>query len=277
MNLRKNTFLRAHARLWIVALTALWHHRYAVLVATFALRLPWNLLMSVVDEFAGDIGGTGFPASMLLETLFEPLYAALIFVILSATESLNLASIAGRVIWLAPRLFLVSLKIAFIGLVVPYSVLHIGAGTVLTWWPSQAAASTVMAATVVSLVWLVVVFVIYLLAPAVLVAQRESDGWKAATCDGGGVLRNWLTGPGTGWSLSTARRLLRGRLGQAVAVLITGQLVLGLTEIFVLPGQGPIALLVDAGLMVVAAVWWSLVWQLLHVCLITATDERPTR
>jgi len=126
---------------------------------------------------------------------------------------------------------------------------------VLTLWPSYGAARALFAVTIVSMAWVLIVVVRYMLAAAVMVAETQGHTW------------NGEQAPSTGWALSAARQLIQGNAGQAVLVMAVGQGVISLIVSLLPSGDTVPAQVLNAAGMVVTALWWALLWSFCQLCL----------
>ncbi len=261
--MRCPVLLAEHMLLWRRVLVAVWERRGPVVGATVLFWVPWRLLIPELDQATGFSEKTGFPLDLLSDAVMEPLFAGVVLSLLSdRSAGLGRAVIRGFVLF--PRLFLVDIKIAAIGLAVPVLVLYLGTATVLTLWDAQPAGRLVIALTCAGLLWTIYVMFRYMLAHVVLVGEWRRAGWEPS-----GVVS-------TGWSLWAGRSLLAGRRKQALLVVVAGQLAVGLVLALSPAGNGVLARTVSGLLASVSVVWWSLLLQLLTLCL-TEHSSRADR
>ena len=256
-----------HRTLWRDAIVSVWERRHLLVLMTLALWVPWRALVPVLDRWLDAQTRLGIPLAWIADVFVEPFYAGMVLVVLSEERPPRRTHTLLRGMWLLPRLLLIDIKIAVWGVAAPYLVLHLGVAGVLTAWPTSAAARGVIAATVVSTGWMLVVLVRYLLAQAVLVAECGAEGWSLREGRVRGTMSRWCRGVSTGWALWAARRLIRGRAFDACLVMLLGQGAVLLVRAFVPPGDYLLAHVIDGATMAVALVWWGLLWQFLRVCI----------
>lgn len=251
----KTTLWREHVALWRDAWRRVIAHRRQVVLITLLLWLPWRFVVPLVDHRLGFSAFAGFPLEWIADALYDPLYGATILAVLAEMYPISVRSALLRGFWLVPRLWLIEIKVAIWGLAVPYLILHLGAAIVLTLWPSYGAARALFAVTFVSMAWVLVVVVRYMLAAAVMVAETQGHTW------------NEEQAPSTGWALFAARQLIRGNVRQAVLVMAVGQGVISLVVSLLPSGDTVPAQFLNAIGMVVTALWWALLWSFGQFCL----------
>jgi len=261
--------LRIHRDLWKRAVALCWNRRHAVLGVTLLVWLPWKILALPIDNVLQFQQTHAFSLMLMGDALVDVLFGGALLTVFAAREPIASLSGLSRGARLFPRLLLIEIKIAVLGLAVPLGVLYLSAGTVLTFTSSVALARITVLATILSLIWTAYIAFRYMLAGVTLVREQESLGWKHSPRNG------WrrFTACGksshrtTGWALRAGRRLLRGQRPQAVLVFVVGQVVIGLAGMLIPEGQH-IGLRVIAGItMVIEAFWWALVWEFLSLCL----------
>ncbi len=270
MNSPSNALFVTFRRIWIRAIARVWYHRSHLIVATLGFWIPWNLVFAWYDPTFEPFAAFGMALSDLLAIAAEPIYAALVLVIIASPDEPPWRKITTRSFWLVPRLWLITVKVTVIAIVVPYAVLHIGSAVILTWWETYAAAKMIVVLTAVSFVWIPIVYFAYVLATPVLIAQTASERWAVVTGDAA-VSVEEKYGISTGWALRTSRRLVRRYIGQTVLVAITGQVFVSLVTVIIPPNAGLITVVAESLAALSYAVWWALLWELLIVC--TSRDE----
>jgi len=257
-----------HWSLWQETFSALWEKRHPLVVLTVLLWVPWRIAVPFFDHVLGFRAFAGFPLEWIADALYEPLYGGIVLVFLAEEEVLPLPKAMLRGLWLLPRLWLIDFKIAVWGLAAPYLVLHIGSAVVLAWCANAAVARGMIVATFLSLAWMVVVIVRYVLASAVIVAERQAEGWTLSHPRPLKAVSLWVGSGGvsTGWSLWAARQLVRGRALQAVLVILIGQVAVSLLMALVPPGDNILMQAVSGVSMVATTLWWGLLWQFCLYC-----------
>ncbi len=251
--------------IWIRAIARVWYHRSRLVVATLGFWIPWNLVFAGYDPTFEPFAAFGMTLSDLLAIAVEPIYAALVLVIIASPDEPQWDTITSRSLWLVPRLWLITIKVTALAIVVPYAALHIGSAVILTWWETYAAAKMIVALTAVSFVWVPFVYFAYVLTAPVLIAQTASERWAAATGDASSSAEEKY-GISTGWALRTSRRLVRGFIGQTVFVAVTGQAFVSLVTVIIPPNAGLITVVAESLAALSYAVWWALLWELLITC-----------
>ena len=250
-------FWYRHRDLFLGACSEAWSRRRRLAVLSVAIWVPWRILVPFADDLLGFRSRAGIPLEWLADAFVEPLYGGVGFLVLAdafATSDSRLLTSAAR---LYPRVLLIDLKVALMGIAAPYLVLHLGSASLLTIWPTWGSARFVMIATLLSAGWIFVVMVRYMLATAVLVAEWRAPGGSEV---GAGSVSS-------GWAMWASRRLLRGRVVDALAVIVVGQVVVGSLTGLVPEGEGTLYRAADGLTMVVTAFWWSLLWRFMRLCI----------
>lgn len=264
MNVRP--LLEVHQHLWRDAIASLWERRHAIVYVTALLWIPWKLAVPLIDGAFGVRRRLGLPLEWIVDPFYEPFYGAVILVLLADGPDSDWRKGLFRGLWFLPRIWLIELKIAVWGLAVPYLVLHIGSAVAVTIWPGSVVARVVLAATVLSMSWIVVVMLLYLLAPAVMIAEWQAEGWPPWEHSVGAAARERPAGVSTGWVLWAARQLVRGQMRHAVCVLVVGQIAITFVQMLVPPGDHPLVQVAKGMSMLATAVWWALIWQFCGYC-----------
>jgi hypothetical protein len=219
-------------------------------------------VIPLVDDRLGFRKFAGFPLDWIADAAYDPLYGAAILAVIAEFYPLTVRGALRRGFWLVPRLWLIELKVALWALAVPYLVLHLGAATILTIFPTYNAAHALFALTILTLPWLAIVVIRYMLSSAVLVAETQGETWDTAHV------------PSTGWTLWAAAKLVRGNVAQGVAVIALGQGLVSLLVWLLPSGENiPLRILSACG-MIVTALWWALLWQFTRHCIDTHAVER---
>ena len=268
--------LALQSDVWRQSFRSVWARRHALLKLSIALWVPWRILVAHLNSFTGFEQEYLLPLSLVLDPLFELYFAGAVLVLVSQPPDFPWHRALMRALWLAPRFWLIDVKIALFGLALPFASLYAGAALVSTVNASQAGAYVVLATVLTSFVWTIYVLVRYLLAHVLIVAERNGGEWKlwgTSFVDG---LCLWLgsCGVSTGWSLRSARRLIRRRLLDAVLLIVTGQAALSLVLLPVPdPSGGLLFQIVSGAAMFVTTVWWALLWHFGRECLSHAASE----
>lgn len=267
---------KTHWTLWRSTFATLWRNRRPLVGLTVLLWVPWRIAVPLIDRWVRFHDHTGFPLDWVVDAFYEPLYAGVVLSLCASTGATSSGRTLLRGIWLMPRLLLIDLKIAVWGLAAPYLMLHLGSALLLTWWQTQLAGNLVVGATVASMSWMLVVLLRYLIAPAVLVAERSAMDARDSGADPSGSSWGWSGSGGisTGWSLWAARRLVRGRISHALLVLLVGQGTV-LTIMAVLPPAENLLTQVIGGVaMLATALWWGILWEFATWCIAGHGTER---
>lgn len=268
MVVASSSLWKTHWTLWQRTFSLLWKHRHALALLTVVLWVPWRVLVPIADRWLGFGKRVGFPLEWVADALYEPLYGGAVLALFADSRAMSFATSLAHGAWFMPRIFLIELKIAVWGLAAPYLVLHLGSALMLTWWSDQLGARLVIAMTVASMAWIFVVLLRYFIAPAVLVAERLLSGGPGSAngdSEGGEPLRA-MRRVSTGWSLWAARRLVRGRMIQALLVLILGEGAVFVIMAFLPRGEHVVTQIVSGVAMIATTLWWGLLWEFTRWC-----------
>lgn len=270
MSLHRKASFVTFRRIWILTIARIWYYRNHLIIATLGFWIPWNLVFAWYDPIFEPFAAFGMTLSDILIIAVEPIYAALVLVIIASPDEPSWCMILTRSAWLVPRLWLITVKITAIAIAVPFVVLHIGSAVILTWWETYAAAKTIVVLTAASFAWIPVVYFAYVLAAPVLIAQTVSERWTAKVGDAIASTGE-KHGVSTGWALRTSRRLVRRYIGHTIFIVVSGQVLVLLVTVIVPPNAGLISIIAESLSALTYAIWWALLWELLGIC--TTRDE----
>ena len=268
--------LTLHAGLWRNALRAVWARRHSLMTLSLTLWVPWRVLVPHLDTYSGFQSRFALPLAFVVDPLFELFFAGAVFVVISEPSGFNWKRSLTRSAWLAPRFWLLDIKISVWGLAAPLVVLYAGTVVVSTIDAPQSAAYAVVAATLLSVGWTFYIMLRYMLAHVVMVAERRKDHWQLRAGSFAESAALWLGSGGvsTGWSLRAGRMLIRGHLLDGLLISVAGQIAMSIVFLIApSPENGLLSQIVNGAAMSLTTVWWSLLWQFGRICISDAADQ----